>query len=555
MFRRDPKKIDIDNLVTIAGLKTKIYQYQAFGVYWQMITSRQLGGGILADDMGLGKTLSFLAYIVVERQLSVLHREVAKSRAANDGAHLLEGQPGECPSPYKSGWIACPCSTTSPSSKMNLQPGLRMACVPQGLVGQWWGQWKTHIDVTESELAMKIVIDHPATFNNINITITDRLCCGETAQNMTRMQAERYRARNGKGDDRPKDYHDGYLLLTSKETYSKFAKKFENNGQIHDAKKHGEWKSGTRSCLIFGIAMIDESHEEYFKNKGRAQILTNLPTWNSSVRPFVWGYSGTPFSQTPRGIEGVLWAIEKQCPKPDANFKWEKLDTICKEYDTQIKSNKRDDEVVGHILAAFKPFLVRFLIRRTAETKWFGSPSLIKLNPHIHQDIYLQPNEKFDALIPAFEAMFDSERDSLLEQLQAKWDNFPDSRRSDIRPTTLGFNTMCRTSWRSRILATFPYLFKLARTEGDGRLSLTEVEAQSFKNAIDKKEFNTPYGRYLRSIVEESPKCMWLYNFIPQILEQKDVAGNDQKLVILTAFPQVAFVLKLVSCVLLCRPY
>lgn len=180
---------------------------------------------------------------------------------------------------------------------------------------------------------------------------------------------------------------------------------------------------------------------------------------------------------------------------------------------------------------------------------------MIKLNPHIHQDIYLQPNEKFDALIPAFEAMFDSERDSLLEQLQAKWDNFPDSRRSDIRPTKLGFNTMCRTSWRSRILATFPYLFKLATTEGDGRLSLTEVEVQSFKNAIDKKEFNTPYGRYLRSIVEESPKCMWLYNFIPQILEQKDVAGNDQKLVILTAFPQVAFILRLVSSVLLYRPY
>jgi hypothetical protein len=438
---------------------------------------------------------------------------------------------------------------------MNLQPGLRMACVPQGLVGQWWGQWKTHVDITESELAMKIVIDHPATFNNINITIADRLSSGEAAQNTTRMQAERYRAKDGKGDDRPKDHHDGYLLLTTKETYTKFAKKFENNGQIHDVKKHGEWKPGTRSCLIFGIAMIDESHEEYFKNKGRAQILTNLQTWNSSVRPFVWGYSGTPFSQTPRGIEGVLWAIEKHWPKPDVNFKWEMLDAICKEYDTQIKSNKRDDEVVGHILAAFKPFLVRFMIRRTAETKWFGSHSLIKLNPHIHQDIYLQPNEKFDALIPAFEAMFDSERDYLLEQLQAKWDNFPDSRRSDIRPTTLGFNTMCRTSWRSRILATFPYLFKLARTEGDGRLSLTEVEVQSFKNGIDKKEFNTPYGRYLRSIVEESPKCMWLYNFIPQILEQKDVAGNDQKLVILTAFPQVAFVLKLVSFVLLCRLY
>jgi hypothetical protein len=172
---------------------------------------------------------------------------------------------------------------------------------------------------------------------------------------------------------------------------------------------------------------------------------------------------------------------------------------------------------------------------------------LVKKQPHIHQDVYLKPNETFDALIPAFEAKFDWERDAVLEQLQGKWDNFPDSRRSDIRPTRLGFNVICKTSWRSRILATFPYLFKLATSdEAADRLTLTAEEVQSFKSAIDKKEFNTPYGKYLRQIVEGSPKCVWLFNFIPQILSQKDVCGNDQKLVILTNFPQVAFLLKLV---------
>jgi hypothetical protein len=398
---------------------------------------------------------------------------------------------------------------------------------------------------------MKIIVDHPATFNNINITIADRLSSGETAQNTTRMQAEKFRGKDGKGDDRPKDYQEGYLLLTTKETYLKLSKKFESSGQIHDPKKCGEWKTGTRSCLIFGIGMIDESHEEYFKNKGRAQILTSLPACNNAVRPFTWGYSGTPISQTPRGIEGVLWAIEKHSPKHDPKFKWEKLDAICKGYDSQIKSNKRDDAAVEQILSAFKLFLVKFMIRRMAETKWFGGHSLIKLKPHIHQDIFLKPNDTFDALIPAFEEKFDTEKSEVLEQLQAKWDNFPDSRRSDIRPTKLGFNIMCRISWRSRVLATFPYLFRLATMEED-RLSLTEEEVQSFKSAIDKKEFNTPYGRYLKHIVEGSPKCLWLYNFIPQILEQKDVAGNDQKLVILTNFPQVAFILKLVSCFQLC---
>jgi hypothetical protein len=293
--------------------------------------------------------------------------------------------------------------------------------------------------------------------------------------------------------------------------------------------------------------MIDECHEEYFKNKGRAQILTNLPTSNNTVRPFVWGYSGTPFSQTPRGVEGVLWAIEKHSLKTDPNFKWEKLDAICKEYDIQIKSNKRDDEAVSRILDAFKPFLIRSMIRRTAETKWFGGCSLVKLRPHVHQDVFFKPNEAFNALIPAFEAKFDAEREDVLEQLQVKWDNFPDSRRSDIRPTALGFNVICRTSWRSRLLATFPYLFRLATTDVEAdRLTLTAEEVQSFKSAIDKKEFNTPYGRHIKRIVEGSPKCLWLYNFIPQLLSQEDVDGNSQKLVILTNFPQVAFILKLV---------
>ena len=120
-------------------------------------------------------------------------------------------------------------------------------------------------------------------------------------------------------------------------------KLFQSPGQIHDPKKLGEWKSGTRTALVFGIAMIDESHEEYFKNKGRAEILTKLPTANTSVRPFCWGYSGTPFSQTPRGLEGVLWAIESHAPQTVSDktgwqtdpkfqqFEWHKLDAICKQ--------------------------------------------------------------------------------------------------------------------------------------------------------------------------------------------------------------------------------
>jgi hypothetical protein len=558
MFCRDPNDTKVDQLVTVSGLKTKIYQYQAFGVYWQMVTSRELGGGFVADDMGLGKTLSFLAYIVVERQLSVLWREVRESREANDGKHLLadQSEDAKCPKLSKAGWIACPCALTNPTNRMAPQPGVRMACVPNSLVGNWWQQWKTHVETDDKVLAMKIVVDYPGAFG-IDTNTEDRVFNSAAPQNRTRIKADVKGVKaGGKGDDGPKDYHEGYLLLTTKESYPKFSKGFDYEGQVHDPKNLGEWKKGTRNSLIFGIAMIDESHEEYFKNSGRGGILANLPTASNSVRPFLWGYSGTPFSQTPRGIEGVLWAIEKHAPRIDVEktgwetdpkfqqFEWKKLDNICKLFDKQLKSNKRDDATVDDIITKFKPFLTNFIIRRAADTMWFGH-LLIKLKPHTHQDVKLRENQTLSNNFSDFEAQFDSERKNALAQLQARWDNFPDDRRSNIRPTKLAFNTMCRYTWRSRLLASFPYLYELAIAETN-QLSLSEEEALGFRGS-EQKEKNSPYWKNLRKIVESSPKCMWLYDFISQLELERDVNGNNQKLVILTKFPQVAFILKLVS--------
>ncbi|KAJ5053758.1 uncharacterized protein L3040_000049 [Drepanopeziza brunnea f. sp. 'multigermtubi'] len=539
MFRIDPSETKMGEVVRIVGLKTPLYQYQAFGVYWQMVTSRDVGGGFVADDMGLGKTMSFLAYVVVERQLAVLWRDVLKSRVAKDGRHLLSGESGSCPTSPKRGWITCPCSSSSPTSKLNLKVGLRMACVPQALVGQWWAQWKTHVDTSDNVLGMKIVVDHPALCNDFKTLAEDRVNSCEQSQARGRMEATKA-IKNAKKNDVSKEHQEGILFLTTKENYPKSMKAyFESPGFVHDPKVEGGWKTGTRCSLIFGIAMIDESHEEYFKNKGRAGILANLPRQNNAVRPFVWGYSGTPISQTPRGIEGVLWAIEKHSKTVNPAFEWKKLDEICKAYDHQLKSHTRDDAAVAQILADFKPFLERLMLRRTAETRWFGH-TIMKLPPHIHADVRLGPNETFTHLIPSLEMSFDHERAELLESLQARWEGFPDLRRSNIKPTRLAFNTETRTLWRSRILATFPYLYKLM-TGTEDRLDLSVKELQAFQA---RKESN-PYRKYIKQIVEGSPKCLWLYDFMTKLSQQVDVNNNPHKLVIMTSFPQVAYILKL----------
>lgn len=138
MFGIDPTQNTPHDKVQVAGLREPLYRFQAFGVFWQMIQSRNAGGGIVGDSPGLGKTLTYLALLVVERQLSILWNQVELSRLNGDTLHLPEkGQyiGAVCPSPPGPGWICCPCVNAGPTSKLPSMPGVRMALVPASLVG------------------------------------------------------------------------------------------------------------------------------------------------------------------------------------------------------------------------------------------------------------------------------------------------------------------------------------------------------------------------------------------------------------------------------------
>ncbi|KAG4441047.1 hypothetical protein IFR05_003455 [Cadophora sp. M221] len=511
-------KTDIEQRLKIAGLNTPIYQYQALGVYWQMTTAREIGGGFLADDMGLGKTLSFLAYVVVERQLAVLERAVIQSREVKDGKHLLHGQFG---------------------------PGLRMACVPSSVVRQWWDQWTLHVDTTDAALGLRLAVDHPATFKDFSLTQVEMRMNADGAIK-SRMEAKKA-LKDTRKNDEPQPHNECFILLTTQETFPKFIKEFSKiEGYTHNPKEPGTWIKTSRQnrcSLIFGIAMIDECHEENFKNSGRAKILTDLPRFNNDVRPFLFGYSGTPFSQTPRGIEGVLWAIEKHSEAVNESFSWAKLDQICKQFDGQLKNEVSDMAVIDSCLAEFKLFVTKFILRRTADTSWFGHP-LIEMKPHIHTDVTLEPNEIYEGDIRQYENQFDGEREETLRALQSKWDaTAPELRRSNIRPTKLGFNVMVRAHWRSRLLATFPYLYERTLPDQKDSLNLTPEEVQVFLKAQPRD--TNPYKKHLKAIVENSPKCLWLYDFIHELKKDRDIEGNEHKLVIMTSFPQVAYILSL----------
>jgi hypothetical protein len=195
----------------------------------------------------------------------------------------------------------------------------------------------------------------------------------------------------------------------------------------------------------------------------------------------------------------------------------------------------------------YKPFLCRFALRRNQSTKWLGHP-LIKLKPHIHRDIGL--HNKIPLYPPQditdFEATFQSEKDDPLAKVQERFDQEPEVRCSNIRPTQLAFNTLYIAQWRLSLLATFPWLLKLVAPEGNSPMKLTEIEALHMRGS-DNYEKSSGYHKNLQSIVETSRKVLWLFEFIHSLESLMDVNGEEEKLIVITQFPQVAFTSKLVS--------
>jgi hypothetical protein len=358
-------------------------------------------------------------------------------------------------------------------------------------------------------------------------------------------------------------HHSGWLVVSSAQDFMPWVNKHFTGVSIATPSKtplKTPSKTAKKYNIEFGIAMIDESHEEYFKQTGRGKVLYEMPSAN---QPFLWGYSGTPFSQTPRGLEGVLWAIEKHVPSPSKGvsgwashpvlyqFMWERLDHICKAFDTQVKSKTPDNAKVDDILAQFVPFLQNFVIRRDANTKWFGH-RLIKLKSHHHQDIQLDnigiTTDEFTLEVEEVEAEFKVEKDNALLELQQKWDKFPERRRALNRPEQLAFNTLCRLQWRSRILATLPYAEKLLHAEDPKHkidLSLAET-LEFFRRPGDKIKEN-PYYTHAKAIAEGSPKLIHVYNLIKALGKGTDYQGEEQKLIIMSTFPQVVFAMFMAS--------
>jgi hypothetical protein len=363
--------------------------------------------------------------------------------------------------------------------------------------------------------------------------------------------------RVNKDPDSAKPGQERFLVLTTAQSYDAWIEKFKYGGsrshvmvpEVSRLRTKIIWTAGFKYNIEFGIACADESHEDYNIDNGRAGVLARLPG-----NPICWGYSGTPLEKSPRCLEGVLWALEKQARKIDMEslasgwaqsiemkgFKREVFDKMCKDFDSCSKSGTTDAATLNDLRQRLLPFLTTFMIRRTPEVRWFGHP-LVSLNSNLHRAIFLNHNDKYDEQIKTLKPEIEADAAARLKKVQDLWDKAPSTKRSLSRPISLGFNNTIHTQYKLRILATCPALIKL--TTGENALTLKTDELKKWRGNNEK---NSPYAKNLAEIFENSPKLMWLRDCILDMERRRDADGEEQKMIIISNFNVIAFILKLV---------
>lgn len=581
LFKMDPDPDNQLNLdpIQITGLKSRLYPYQVFGTFWQMKNSRAIGGGFVGDEMGLGKTLSFFAFIVVERQLSMLWGLVSKERQLGSRKHHKSGAVDAhlpCPSEYERPyWISCPCSTSNPSSQMMPKPGLRLAVVPPTLTKQWMSEWDKHIEKEKSPLGMKLAVVHPPAFPEHGTPdVRDATRNTATKSYMAAKKSRPTTSLNSTEVDEIVEGQEKWLVLATKQYYYPWAKTYAYTPKTNSRDK--KFKPSDNSGLIFGIAMVDECHENHFKDPkpkdskklyNRGGILYDLPRTNS---PFIWGYSGTPLVSSPRGLEPILWSIEQRTRiDSDTKSEWETnealglsectfayFDDTCSTFDNFVKG---DLPLINlpNLEFSILPILRKFLIRRTAESSWFGH-ALMRLKPHFHHDIALKANPHFDAEFNTFhKTSFIPQKLEAAKEVQRLFDALPKEKRIGlVRPhsTEPNFPTEWFVARKERIFATLPYLVNFALA-GPGPRGLTFEREETQRWAGKTQYKQSLYYQNLDKIVDTSPKITWLASFMNEWATIKEeeygetgkLAKRSKKLVIATQFDVVALVLQMVS--------
>ena len=515
MFRHPSDKLKSRDRVKLKGLRGEgLYVFQMYGVYLLFLKLNGIASGVLlADEMGFGKvcfsyhqilfdcsrfhrtnvfcqTKTVLSFFLCRILLLQNSKDVDDARAKGKyHRHLLAGtkknpQPANATCPTQHKWaLACACVDAHCTSKFAALGGFTLAWVPSRLIGVWRRQWAMWIDEDDPQLQPKLRIVHH--------TIRDEaaLTKDEARKNLW--------CDPDNSKDLPKPIAVSYFVVTTTQSYSRLKTYFEPEQAVRIP-------SQKRYMLWIGAQINDEFHEAKSADTSAMMQIKGLTGQNPDCETVFM--SGTPWSNSPKELQGVLQAFEV------ASCKWERdyhpwseddrlmrampmeFNNLCKAYERLAKKDPRvvDDKEARNISGAVAKILEAIMVRRTQDSKWFDGP-IVDMPPHDVEEREVPFPTKYKDI------MLKSGQEALRRAAQ------------DVRaPTAPGQQTKVTVrSWfmynyQQRAIAAVPGFARL--------LQLYPEMSFTWQSLLDNKwlergqEENDPYTKHLDMLMEDFPK-------------------------------------------------
>jgi len=488
-----------------------------------MLTSESSirGGGFLADEDGLGREHEVLALFVVNHILAQATFAVSWHK---EKAHLpqadadRQSQDAQCPSEAvgESQFpISCPCvhKGVSRSLMSRKRNGPTLLLVPESSIEHWSAMIDKYIDTRAG------IIKYPgATGNPFKTSVLSKAEGLSKTDHETRLLMTTLASHGG-----AKVGHSRFLLLTSPAAWDEYVI------QEYSSK----FPKGVFN-LPWGRVIRDQWEKQIEKDAKTALILNEI-----TGKPYLWATSGTPFESRPADLAVFVEYLARNSDRVSwsghSDLQWAiKLDLVDCHYKLLKKWGWPIFSVdLSKLIREFEHVLKGLTLRRTAKTKFLGTPIF---RPQNVQRVIIEcttPESAKDSI----KHLRRQAQNILIKELELEERAWADNGFEGPLPVT-SIQTWYKLARVFRMTATIPGLAKLA-IEEDLSLLTEEFKSEQWW----KETGNSPYERNINAL-GNSTKLEELYKILKGLKYTKTA---DEKVIVVSEFPVIAFITHLVS--------
>lgn len=398
---------------------------------------------------------------------------------------------------------------------------------PPHLISNWVNEWDKSIDHTEGRTDMKLLIAHSQTAK----AYPDRALSRRKDHNkLLAFDSETKSAKHGQ---------ERYVVITSSKSYESRVRQelgLIRTWTINPGKRNAKTCSEILDNVAWSRAIQDEFHQAKNPEVIGIRIFRGL-----KGNPFFWFLSGTPFEIGPGDIVGYTGLLEKAEWETDDVLKLgmhDNLSQMGKSVAQIVRSGV--SEGLEAITDKFGGVLLpKLMIRRKGDDLWFGKPT-VDLGPNRHKDIEVPFSETFKRVLENLEKKAMDELKADFERRLANWKR---SHKPSEPEPKLNTKRFFKTSRDHHLFATFPGLMKLKELYPDLAMTSEELKQSGWLDEPKK----SPYFKYLDLLMETSLKYREIRRILTAIEKGRDDAGRREKMVIMSQYPVIVFILWLVS--------